>query len=52
MAEGKKHNRKLADETGFRFPAGSRLGKGAGFQGDKPEGVETFPRDGDLRQVA
>ena len=51
--EGKKHDKKLADETGFRFPAGSKLWKDVGFQGYEPEGVETFqpkkkPRGGEL----
>ena len=40
--EGKKHDKKLADETGFRFPAGSKLWKDSGFQGYEPPGVETF----------
>ena len=51
--EGRKHDKKLADETGFRFPAGSKLWKDSGFQGYEPEGVETFqpkkkPRGGEL----
>ncbi len=40
--EGKKHDKKLADDTGFRFPAGSKLWKDIGFQGYEPPGVETF----------
>ena len=40
--EGKKHDKKVADEAGFRFPKGSKLWKDTGFQGYEPEGVETF----------
>ena len=51
--EGKMHDKRLADESGFRFPAGSKLWKDVGFQGYEPEGVETFqpkkkPRGGEL----
>jgi hypothetical protein len=52
-SEGKKHDKKLADETGFRFPGGSKLWKDIGFQGYEPGGIETYepkkkPRGGEL----
>ncbi len=52
-SEGKKHDKKLADETGFRFPVGSKLWKDTGFQGYEPRGIETYqpkkkPRGGEL----
>jgi len=37
--EGKKHDKKVADETGYRLPEGSRLGQDTGFQGFVMEGV-------------
>ncbi len=37
--EGKKHDKKLADEQALRFPKGSKLWKDTGFQGYEPEGV-------------
>jgi len=40
--EGKKHDKKLADEQDLRFPKGSKLLKDTGFQGYEPEGVITF----------
>lgn len=30
---GKKHDKKLADESNYHLPAGSRLGQDTGFQG-------------------
>ena len=33
MAEGKKHDKKLADECAYQLPAGSRLAQDTGFQG-------------------
>jgi len=33
MAEGKKHDKKLADECAYRLPVGSRLVQDTGFQG-------------------
>ena len=32
-SEGKKHDKKLAEEADFRFPAGSKIWKDTGFQG-------------------
>lgn len=51
--EGKKHDKKLADEEGYQFPPGSKLWKDTGFQGYEPEKVTTFqpkkkPRGGEL----
>ena len=40
--EGKKHDKKLADEQAIPFPAGSQLWKDTGFQGYEPQGVQTF----------
>ena len=37
--EGKKHDKRLADEQALRFPKGSKLWKDTGFQGYEPEGV-------------
>ena len=34
--EGKKHDKKLADEQALRFPKGSKLWKDTGFQGNTP----------------
>ena len=31
--EGKKHDKKAADEVGYRLPSGSYLGQDTGFQG-------------------
>lgn len=51
--EGKKNDKKIADEEGYCFPPGSKLLKDSGFQGYEPEGVTTFqpkkkPRNGEL----
>ncbi|MCP4664837.1 MAG: transposase, partial [Deltaproteobacteria bacterium] len=51
--EGKKHDKKLADEQELRFPAGSKLWKDTGFQGYEPENTATFqpkkkPKGGEL----
>jgi hypothetical protein len=51
--EGKKHDKKLADEQGLRFPEGSKLWKDTGFQGYEPENTQTFqpkkkPKGGEL----
>ena len=51
--EGKKHDKKLADEEGYQFPPGSKLWKDTGFQGYEPKNVTTFqpkkkPRGGEL----
>lgn len=39
--EGKKHDKKLADEENYIFPPGSKLWKDTGFQGYEPENVQT-----------
>ena len=31
--EGKRHDKKLADESGYQLPPGSKLGQDTGFQG-------------------
>ena len=51
--EGKKHDKKLADEQALRFPQGSKLWKDTGFQGYEPDNVDTFqpkkkPKGGQL----
>jgi hypothetical protein len=40
--EGKRHDKKLADEEQYPFPKGSKLWKDTGFQGYEPENVLTF----------
>ncbi len=40
--EGKRHDKKLADEENYQFPKGSKLWKDTGFQGYEPEDVMTF----------
>jgi hypothetical protein len=40
--EGKRHDKKLADDEKYEFPEGSKLWKDTGFQGYEPENVETF----------
>jgi hypothetical protein len=40
--EGKRHDKKLADEEGYEFPEGSKLWKDTGFQGYEPEKAITF----------
>lgn len=37
--EGKKHDKKIADEEGYQFPDGSTLWQDTGFQGYAPDGV-------------
>lgn len=54
-AEGKKHDKKLADEENYQFPEGSKLGKDTGYQGYEPDGVITFqpkkkPKGGELTE--
>ncbi len=51
--EGKKHDKKLADEQELSFPKDSKLWKDTGFQGYEPENTETFqpkkkPKGGEL----
>lgn len=50
---GKLHDKKLADEEGYCFPAGSKLLQDTGFQGYRPEGVTVIqpkkkPQGGEL----
>lgn len=40
--EGKKHDKKLADEQEIPFPEGSKLLKDTGFQGYEPEHTTTY----------
>lgn len=40
--EGKRHDKKLADDEQYEFPEGSKLWKDTGYQGYEPEGVSTF----------
>jgi hypothetical protein len=40
--EGKKHDKKLADEQDVHFPKGSKVWKDTGFQGYEPEDVITY----------
>ncbi len=40
--EGKKHDKKLADEQEIPFPKGSKVWQDTGFQGYGPEGVTTY----------
>lgn len=40
--EGKKHDKKLAEEQAIPFPNGSQVWKDTGFQGYEPEGVTTY----------
>lgn len=54
--EGKKHDKKIADEEGYQFPKGSKLLQDTGFQGYQPEGVTIVqpkkkPRNGELTEV-
>ncbi|MCX6029308.1 MAG: transposase [Chloroflexi bacterium] len=51
--EGKKHDKKIADEAGFTLPEGSLLYQDTGFQGFALEGTTIFqpkkkPRGGEL----
>ena len=51
--EGKKHDKKIADEEDYKFPEGSVLWQDTGFQGFAPEGVvikqpKKKPRNGEL----
>lgn len=50
---GKRHDKRIADEEGYRFPAGSKLLQDTGFQGYAPEGATVIqpkkkPRGGQL----
>ncbi|MEM9949235.1 MAG: transposase family protein [Cyanobacteria bacterium P01_D01_bin.36] len=51
--EGKKHDKKIADEEAYCFPPDSQLLQDTGFQGYKPDGVTILqpkkkPRGGEL----
>lgn len=51
--EGKKHDKKIADEEDYKFPPQSTLWQDTGFQGYAPEGVKLKqpkkkPRNGEL----
>lgn len=51
--EGKRHDKKLADDEDYRFPSGSKLWQDTGFQGYAPESVTILqpkkkPRGGEL----
>jgi len=51
--EGKRHDKKLADDEGHQFPHGSKLWQDTGYQGYKPDGVTILqpkkkPRGGEL----
>ncbi len=53
--EGKRHDKKLADDENYRFPSGSKLLQDTGFQGYRPDGVTVIqpkkkPRGGELSQ--
>jgi len=39
---GKKHDKKIADENDISYPSNATLGKDTGFQGYEPKGVLTF----------
>jgi len=54
-AEGKKHDKKLADESGYNLPEGSVLLQDTGFQGFAAEGVfiiqpKKKPKGGELNE--
>jgi DDE superfamily endonuclease len=54
--EGKKHDKKLADETPYTLPAGSKLVQDTGFQGFTLAGVAILqpkkkPRGSDLSDL-
>jgi hypothetical protein len=50
--QGKKHDKKIADENDIRYPAQATLGKDTGFQGYEPQGVLTFqPKKAKRRSV-
>jgi hypothetical protein len=53
--EGKRHDKKLADDEGYQFPKGSKLWKDTGYQGYEPHGITTLqpkknPRGGELTE--
>jgi hypothetical protein len=55
--EGKKHDKKIADEEGYAFPPTARLWQDTGFQGYAPDGVtieqpQKKPRKAELSETA
>lgn len=40
-ADGKKHDKKLADESGISYPKNASLTKDTGFQGYEPKEIVT-----------
>ena len=51
--EGKRHDKKLADDEQYSFPSGSKLLQDTGFEGYAPEGVTVIqpkkkPQGGEL----
>lgn len=51
--EGKKHDKRIADEEDYHFPPGSKVLKDTGFQGFEPKGAvgiqpKKKPRNGEL----
>jgi len=51
--KGRRHDKAVADDEGYRFPKGSTLWKDTGFQGYEPEQTTTYqpkkkPRAGEL----
>ncbi len=51
--EGRKHDKRIADEEDYRFPRGSKVLQDTGFQGHQPNGVTVLqpkkkPRNGEL----
>ncbi len=54
--EGKKHDKKLADDLAIQYPEGTELQQDTGFQGFAPMGViikqpKKKPRGGELTQA-
>ena len=54
--EGKKHDKKIADEEAIKYPAGTVLQQDTGFQGYAPAGVlikqpKKKPRGGELTKA-
>ncbi len=54
--EGKRHDKTIADEEGYRFPPGSKLLQDTGFQGYRPSGITIVepkkkPQNGEPSQL-
>jgi hypothetical protein len=50
--EGKKHDKKLADESHISYPANASLTKDTGFQGYEPKGVlNQQPKKGASKRI-